>query len=178
MLGTRESASCVAKDLTTEQTPALVQERTRLAMCGASVRRTDPDGPLRVCGRNRSLAMSRSLGDFDMKQVGVISEPVVTVHDMSEEDWCVVMASDGIWDVLSSQEAIDICCRHRSDATAACRILIKKAAELWAEQGLNRDDISGEFERNLAHIPLTRVKAFVIFDVRAISHRGLSPCAR
>ena len=40
--------------------------------------------------------MSRSIGDFVSKQVGVISEPEVNMFSLSNEDKFLVLATDGI----------------------------------------------------------------------------------
>ncbi|KAL3650188.1 hypothetical protein CASFOL_006591 [Castilleja foliolosa] len=58
------------------------------------------DGP-RVLG---VLAMSRAIGDNYLKPY-VISEPEVTVTERTAEDECLIIASDGLWDVVSSETA-------------------------------------------------------------------------
>ncbi|XP_043724832.1 probable protein phosphatase 2C 24 [Telopea speciosissima] len=61
------------------------------------------DGP-RVLG---VLAMSRAIGDDYLKPY-VISEPEVTITDRTEEDECLILASDGLWDVVSNDTACSI----------------------------------------------------------------------
>ena len=77
----------------------LIVARARCEAAGALVKRTHPDGPLRVCkksgGTGVNLAMSRSIGDHLMKSVGVIAEPEITVTNLSADDRCLVLASDG-----------------------------------------------------------------------------------
>ncbi|THU56847.1 hypothetical protein C4D60_Mb11t21510 [Musa balbisiana] len=53
------------------------------------------------------LAMSRAIGDSYLKPY-VISEPEVTVLDREEGDECLILASDGLWDVVSNETACDI----------------------------------------------------------------------
>lgn len=53
----------------------------------------------RVCG---VLAMSRALGDGFLKPF-VSGQPEVTVTERSDDDECLILASDGLWDVLSSK---------------------------------------------------------------------------
>ncbi|KAM0938915.1 putative protein-serine/threonine phosphatase [Dioscorea sansibarensis] len=53
------------------------------------------------------LAMSRALGDKYLKPV-VISEPEMVVMERTREDECLVMASDGLWDVISNELACDV----------------------------------------------------------------------
>ncbi|KAL6297745.1 phosphatase 2C-like domain-containing protein, partial [Sparassis latifolia] len=60
------------------------------------------------------LAMSRALGDFQYKakslppeRQAVTCDPEVVEHQLTEEDEFLVLASDGIWDCLTSQQVID-----------------------------------------------------------------------
>ena len=50
------------------------------------------------------LAMSRSFGDKAGREVGVISEPEIMKFDICEEDKFIIIASDGVWEFLSSEE--------------------------------------------------------------------------
>ncbi|KAI8564117.1 hypothetical protein RHMOL_Rhmol03G0157300 [Rhododendron molle] len=50
------------------------------------------------------LAMSRAIGDNYLKPF-VIPEPEVTVTDGTAEDACLILASDGLWDVVSNDTA-------------------------------------------------------------------------
>ncbi|KAJ7661362.1 phosphatase 2C-like domain-containing protein [Mycena polygramma] len=64
---------------------------------------------------NGNLAVSRALGDFQYKKNDDLSpkeqiitaDPDVTCHEISEEDEFLVLACDGIWDCLSSQQVVD-----------------------------------------------------------------------
>lgn len=65
---------------------------------------------------NGSLAVSRALGDFEYKQVEgkgpceqlVSPEPEITVQERDgEKDEFLVLACDGIWDVLNNNELCD-----------------------------------------------------------------------
>ncbi|KAM7259688.1 hypothetical protein ACFE04_015429 [Oxalis oulophora] len=70
------------------------------------------DGP-RVLG---VLAMSRAIGDNYLKPY-VSCEPEVTVTDRSVEDDCLILASDGLWDVVSNETACGVarmCLRGKS----------------------------------------------------------------
>lgn len=50
------------------------------------------------------LAMSRAIGDNYLKPY-VTSEPEVTVTDRTEEDEFLILASDGLWDVVTNEAA-------------------------------------------------------------------------
>ncbi|KAJ4874983.1 Protein phosphatase 2C 16 [Raphanus sativus] len=78
------------------------------------------------------LAMSRSLGDRYLKPY-VIPEPEVTFMPRSREDDCLIIASDGLWDVMSNQEVCEV---------ARKRILMwhkKHGAPPLAERGKGTD---------------------------------------
>lgn len=75
------------------------------------------DGP-RVQG---FLAMSRAIGDNYLKPY-VISEPEVTVTDRTPEDECMILASDGLWDVVSNETACGVarmCLQARKKSSPA-----------------------------------------------------------
>jgi len=53
------------------------------------------------------------------------------------------VASDGVWEFISSQEAAEIIGRFPEDATRGCEELVRLAKERWREhEGDNRDDIT------------------------------------
>lgn len=51
--------------------------------------------------------MSRAIGDRYLKPY-VICEPEVTFTDRSDDDECLILASDGLWDVINNETACDI----------------------------------------------------------------------
>ncbi|CAL8999125.1 unnamed protein product [Prunus brigantina] len=74
------------------------------------------DGP-RVLG---VLAMSRAIGDNYLKPY-VSCEPEVTITDRTAEDECLILASDGLWDVVSNDTACGVarmCLRGKRLAAA------------------------------------------------------------
>ncbi|XP_043715112.1 probable protein phosphatase 2C 75 [Telopea speciosissima] len=70
------------------------------------------------------LAMSRALGDKYLKPI-VISEPELTITERTPEDECLILASDGLWDVLSNDLACEVArkCLHEGGPSTAARIL-------------------------------------------------------
>ncbi|XP_027329632.1 protein phosphatase 2C 16-like isoform X2 [Abrus precatorius] len=74
------------------------------------------------------LAMSRSIGDRYLKP-WIIPEPEVTFLPRTKDDECLILASDGLWDVMSNEEVCDLARR---------RILLwykKNGMELLSERG-------------------------------------------
>lgn len=51
--------------------------------------------------------MSRAIGDNYLKPY-VIPDPEVTVTDRTAEDECLILASDGLWDVVSNETACGV----------------------------------------------------------------------
>lgn len=95
------------KSLSFDHKPANEEEKVRIQGAGGFVE----------YGRvNGNLALSRALGDFEFKKNYSLSpekqiitaNPDVTCHELSEEDEFLVLACDGIWDCLNSQQVVDI----------------------------------------------------------------------
>ncbi|XP_074287974.1 putative protein phosphatase 2C 58 [Silene latifolia] len=81
------------------------------------------------------LAMTRAFGDGRLKE-HITAEPDVRVEKVDEDAKFIVLASDGIWKVMTNEEACE-CIREVDDAQSAAEELVKEA--------LNRgsaDDIS------------------------------------
>jgi len=74
------------------------------------------------------LATSRAFGDRELKEGDVvIAEPEITVENIGHEDFFVVMGSDGIWDILSDQEACDVAIKHFGDPEAMAKAVAREA---------------------------------------------------
>ncbi|MCQ2815807.1 MAG: hypothetical protein MJ252_00930 [archaeon] len=55
------------------------------------------------------LALSRAIGDFSFKQNGLENNPHYIESIINEEDIFIVVASDGVWDVLKYEDISQIC---------------------------------------------------------------------
>ncbi|CAN4098788.1 unnamed protein product [Withania somnifera] len=87
--------------LSNDQKPDRPDELHRIQEAGGRV--IYWDGP-RVSG---VLAMSRAIGDNYLKPY-VICVPEVTITDRTMEDDCLILASDGLWDVVSNDTACGV----------------------------------------------------------------------
>ncbi|KAK8481839.1 hypothetical protein V6N12_000587 [Hibiscus sabdariffa] len=89
------------------------------------------------------LAMSRAFGDYCVKDCGLISVPEVTQRHITSGDLFVVLATDGVWDVISNQEAVQIV-SSTPDKAKAAKHLVESAARAWRKKrkGIAMDDIS------------------------------------
>jgi serine/threonine protein phosphatase PrpC len=55
------------------------------------------------------LAVSRAIGDFSVRNSGLISVPTIKKRMLKASDKFIVIASDGVWDELSDQDAVNYC---------------------------------------------------------------------
>ncbi|XP_061351178.1 probable protein phosphatase 2C 33 isoform X2 [Gastrolobium bilobum] len=135
VLGTREKDdSLVAVQLTVDLKPNLPAEAERIRKCkGRVFALQDEPEVARVWLPNNDspgLAMARAFGDFCLKDFGLISVPEVSYRRLTEKDEFVVLATDGIWDVLSNKEVVDIIAAAPRRSTAA-RSLVESAVRAW-----------------------------------------------
>lgn len=91
----------VAMPLSIDHKPDRQDEMTRIEAAGGRVIFWNG---YRVMG---VLATSRSIGDRYLKPY-VIPEPDVTLSRRCPDDECLILASDGLWDVVSNETACDI----------------------------------------------------------------------
>ncbi|GMN41439.1 hypothetical protein TIFTF001_010666 [Ficus carica] len=91
----------VAIPLSSDHKPDRPDELVRIEAAGGRVIYWDG---ARVLGM---LAMSRAIGDNYLKPY-VIPEPEVTVTDRTDDDECLILASDGLWDVVSNDTACGV----------------------------------------------------------------------
>ena len=100
--------------LSRDHKPQDEDERARIQNAGGFVQE----------GRvNGSLALSRAIGDLEYKQSKnlpaheqiVTAHPEITVNEIKDGDEFLVIACDGIWDVLTNQQTVDFV-RARLDA--------------------------------------------------------------
>ncbi|KXZ41809.1 hypothetical protein GPECTOR_276g723 [Gonium pectorale] len=124
--------------LTEDHKPNLPAERSRVEAAGG---RVDFQRCWRVIVEPREgrlgsgLAVSRSLGDLDFKEPRrfVECEPDVRRLVPQPGDELVVLGSDGLWDVMSDQEAVDV-------ANAALKARLSGRAGAGAVSQPNRED--------------------------------------
>ncbi|XP_010486022.1 PREDICTED: probable protein phosphatase 2C 34 isoform X2 [Camelina sativa] len=142
-----DEGSLVAVQLTVDFKPNLPQEEERIIGCNGRVFcLQDEPGVHRVWQPEEEypgLAMSRAFGDYCIKEYGLVSVPEVTQRHISIRDQFVILATDGVWDVISNQEAIDIV-SSTDDRPKAAKRLVQQAVKAWnrKRRGIAMDDIS------------------------------------
>ena len=131
------NGSVSAFPLSTDHKPDQPEERKRILACGGHVGCRHvlvhgvgrggpvsmPVGPCRVWYQNRGetlgLAMSRSLGDSVVHRCGVSAEPETFEHTVGPLDEFLIIATDGVWDVLDNNLACQIVSAAISAAAVA-----------------------------------------------------------
>lgn len=140
-----KSTQLKAIDLTRDHKPDTPDEMKRLLQMGGHVSPAGNNGaPSRVWHNLRGLAMARSIGDHHAATVGVIAEPEVTEYDITDDDVALIIASDGVWELLSSQSVVDIVSSVKSlDPSEICHKIVQESSQMWkSEEGDYRDDIT------------------------------------
>ncbi|CAM0905031.1 unnamed protein product [Alopecurus aequalis] len=135
ILATRDGDNqLVARQLTVDLKPSIPSEAARIRQRSGRVFSlpNEPDVTRVWLPKYNSpgLAMARAFGDFCLKNYGVISVPDVSYHRITEKDEFIVLATDGIWDVLSNTDVVSIVSKANSEASAA-RVLVQSAHRAW-----------------------------------------------
>mmetsp|Transcript_19858 Transcript_19858/g.43442 ORF Transcript_19858/g.43442 Transcript_19858/m.43442 type:complete len:326 (-) Transcript_19858:294-1271(-) len=79
------------------------------------------------------LMVSRSIGDSTAAEVGCTSTPEIQQVTIDGSQKFVVLASDGIWDVLDNQFVIEMV-QSKSDIKEACSAIVEAAIERWEDK--------------------------------------------
>ena len=132
--------------------PELPNECQRIYECGGCVERAVDEneqegGPYRVWVYGEDypgLAMSRSIGDLDAKKIGVIPNPQIVEYTLDSNSKYMLIASDGIWEFITNEEAMKIGNKFylRNDATGLCNELYRESVNYWLKEDCIIDDIT------------------------------------
>jgi serine/threonine protein phosphatase PrpC len=145
VLGT-QSSDISFKNLSADHRPEVLKEKDRIYNHGGRIAPspTWPSGPRRVWLRSQNtpgLAMTRSIGDKVAHSVGVIPHPDILIHKLDPSaDKCIVLASDGIWEFMSSEESIKII-NSALDPQVAATLLCHESIKRWSDE-TGQDDIT------------------------------------
>ena len=104
-------------------------------------------GPFRVWAKNKDfpgLAMSRSIGDFNGKNIGIIPEPEIIECNLSFYCKYIVICSDGVWEFLNNKDVMNIGKKFylENNPRALCKELIDKSTKFWEKNDIVIDDIT------------------------------------
>lgn len=153
--------------LSFDQTPFRKDERVRLKKKGAKIMTLDQiegsepvhenwgeggetgneigeGDPPRVWDSSLQMpgcAFTRSIGDAMAESIGVIAEPEILVWDIQPNDKFVIIASDGVFEFLTSQAVVDMVAGF-DDMLAAAKHVVAEAYRLWLTFDDRTDDIT------------------------------------
>nr|AFK42819.1 unknown [Lotus japonicus] len=137
VLGTIHDEKLTAIQLTTDLKPGLPSEAERIRRCNGCVYALKEEPHIqRVWLPNENfpgLAMSRAFGDFMLKDHGVIAIPDIWYHHVTSRDQFIVLASDGVWDVLSNSEVASIVWMVDTEEEAA-KAVVEAATAAWEKK--------------------------------------------
>ena len=141
-----------SKNLTRDHKPSEPDEMERIIASGGKVEAYRDNfgnfvGPERVWkkeGDVPGLAMSRSFGDEVAHTIGVIVNPEINEYQLFNEDKFIILASDGIWEFISSEEVVNIVKDFYldNDIEGALTYLYKEASKRWIMEEEVIDDIT------------------------------------
>jgi len=111
-----------AQRLTHDHKPSDEPEKQRIADMKGFI-----DGDGRV---NGLVAITRALGDHHMKGPGkdfILAEPYTQLIEINEDDDYLILACDGVWDVVEDQAAIELVRGLTGNCTAKAKSLVSHA---------------------------------------------------
>ncbi|KRX08733.1 Protein phosphatase 2C (PP2C)-like domain [Pseudocohnilembus persalinus] len=144
----------IITQLSEDHKPSLQREKIRIQQSGGQIlksknRNGQEIGIERVYKLNSEtpgLAMTRSIGDLDGKEAGVIPDCEVQKFSINQNSQFIVIGSDGIWEFLSNQEVYDIVnplYQQNINPKQVSEILVENAVQSWKKHDYqNIDDIT------------------------------------
>ena len=152
VVGKFDGKNWKAKNLTRDHKPNEEDEKKRIIEKGGRIESyKDEDGefvgPERVWLKTEDvpgLAMSRSFGDDVAHTVGVTAQPEIFEYNLVNEDKFILLASDGIWEFISSDECVNIVKDYylKDDIDGALSYLYKESSKRWIMEEEVIDDIT------------------------------------
>ena len=153
VLGSRYDNEWKFENLSRDHKPNIQEEADRIKQSGGRIRpMIDEDGcfvgPLRVYMKDKDLpglAMTRSFGDYFASIAGTIAVPEIKEHILIPEDKFMILASDGLFEFISSEEVGNIIKGYydKNDIVGCCEYLYKESYRKWiSEEEDTVDDIT------------------------------------
>ena len=148
-----ESQKWAAVDLSRDHKPTEKDEAKRIIENGGRIQPFTNEetgefiGPQRVWIQNEDipgLAMTRSFGDRVAASVGTICCPEIKEFDLKEEDKFMILASDGVWEFIDSNECVDIIKDYylKNEIKSCCENLYFESKKRWIKEEEVVDDIT------------------------------------
>ncbi len=91
----------------------------------SEINRVNGSGGLIFNGRVfGQLIITRAFGDHSLKRYGVIATPHITKHFINDKDKFLVLASDGVWDVIADEDLLKLS-QSVTNADDLAKLIIK-----------------------------------------------------
>ena len=152
VMGRHINGKWVSIELSHDQKPNNPGEKERILAHGGRIEAYKDEnggdfGPPRVWLKYEDvpgLAMSRSFGDEVAASVGTISEPEIEEYEITDEDKFIIIASDGIWEFISSQECVEFIkdFYEKKDLKGCLKFLLNESSKRWIKEEEVIDDIT------------------------------------
>ena len=85
-----------------------------------------------------ALMLTRVFGDYDYKEFGVTANPYITEIDKNEKNVkFIVLASDGLWDVVDDKQLYKISLENGGSAKEFCEKLVKYSLENHSQDNIS-----------------------------------------
>ncbi|KAJ7966458.1 putative Protein phosphatase-2c [Quillaja saponaria] len=138
VLGTICESKIAAVQLTTDLKPGLPREADRIRRCNGMVFALEEEPHIQRVWlpsdeNSPGLAMSRAFGDFVLKDHGIIAIPDISYRRLTSMDQFIVLASDGVWNVISNKQVVSIVWAADSEEVAA-KAVVEAAAATWKKK--------------------------------------------
>ena len=82
------------------------------------------------------LTLSRALGDFNLKDSGLISLPYFQKYNLNYNDKFCIIASDGIWDVVNKEYIFELS-KKINNCKELCQIIVNEAIKNGSEDNIS-----------------------------------------
>ena len=138
--------------LSVDSKPELKEEKERINKMGGVVQKIknkygEEIGPYRVWAKGKDypgLAMSRSIGDFNGKNIGIIPVPQIIENNFENNICYIVICSDGVWEFLDNEDVMKIGNKYynENNPRGFCNEVINVATKCWRSEDVVTDDIT------------------------------------
>ena len=138
--------------LSVDSKPELKEEKERIKRMGGIVEKIKNQngketGPYRVWNKSREypgLAMSRSIGDFNGKNLGIIPDPQIIETDFGININYIVVCSDGVWEFLKNDDVMNLGNKfyEENNPRGFCKEVVEYSTKCWKKEDVVIDDIT------------------------------------
>ena len=138
--------------LSVDSKPELKEEKDRIYKRGGIVEKIRDQygqeiGPYRVWNKYKEypgLAMSRSIGDFSGKNLGIIPDPQIIETNFGININYIVICSDGVWEFLDNDDVMKIGNKFykENNPRGFCEEVVEYSTKCWKKEDVVIDDIT------------------------------------